>query len=139
VVPPGTAGAIRIDGTVYDGEGAGVPDAMIEIYQEGGFGRLFTDHAGNFHVVTVKPRPMPARDGRQQAPHLDVLIFARGLLRQLATRLYFPDEATANAADPVLGALEPRAASTLVARLEGATLRFDVHLQGDQETVFFVV
>ena len=74
-----------------------------------------------------------------QAPHLNVTVFARGLLRHLVTRMYFPDEPAANSADPVLKVVEPKRRSTLVAREDGGVLRFDIHLQGERETVFFVI
>jgi protocatechuate 3,4-dioxygenase alpha subunit len=90
--------------------------------------------------VTVKPGAVPSSDGRPQAPHIDVLIFARGLLRQLVTRIYFPDEEAANAADPLLSSIEdPAARSTLVARWLDGALEFDVRLQGDNQTAFFEI
>ena len=148
-VDPDAPGAVRIEGQVLDGEGAPVPDALLEIWQAGpdgryadgaGFARCPTDAEGVFHFVTVKPGRVSAPDGRAQAPHLNVIVFARGLLRHLPTRMYFPEEAEANAADPVLSAIEdPAARATLVARNEDGILRFDVHLQGEAETVFFAV
>jgi protocatechuate 3,4-dioxygenase, alpha subunit len=144
-----TPGAVRIEGQVLDGAGAPVPDAMLEIWHAGpdgryadgaGFARCGTDAEGVFHFVTLKPGRVPAPAGRAQAPHLNVVVFARGLLRHLLTRMYFPDEAEANAADPVLSAIEgPEARATLVARNEDGILRFDVRLQGEAETVFFAV
>jgi protocatechuate 3,4-dioxygenase alpha subunit len=89
--------------------------------------------------VTVKPGRVPWDDGRLQAPHLLVSIFARGLLKRVATRMYFPDEEAANAEDPVLLGLEPEERATLVARAEDGALRFDIVLQGAGETTFFVV
>ena len=155
--------AIRIEGTVRDGAGEPVTDAMVEIWQansagryahpedyrdqlpleEGftGFGRCPTDSEGRYEFVTVKPGVVPGPDGRPQAPHIDVAIFARGLLRQLITRIYFPDEEEANAVDPVIASIKDHALrSTLVARgaLEGH-LYFDINLQGEKETVFFDV
>jgi len=153
--------ALRIGGTVYDAEGP-VEDALLEIWQANragryahpeddreelalepgfrGFGRCPTDAAGRYEFVTVKPGPVPAPDRRPQAPHIDVSVFARGLLNRLVTRMYFPDEAEANAADPVLRAIEgDELRATLVAREEAGGLRFDIHLQGDRETVFFAV
>ena len=155
LVAPEHPQAIKISGVVYDGAGEPVPDAMVEISQagpisfeenpntlDGGFsdwGRSGTADAGRFSFVTLKPAPVPTPDGTLQAPHLDVLIFARGLLRQVVTRLYFPDEAAANAEDPVLASIEdtgPR--ETLVARDEGdGSYRFDIHLQGEGQTAFF--
>jgi protocatechuate 3,4-dioxygenase, alpha subunit len=104
-----------------------------------GFGRSGTDDAGRFEFVTVKPGRVPWVDGRLQAPHLLVGVFARGLLKRLATRMYFPDEVTANAEDPLLLGLEPADRRTLVARAEDGTLRFDVVLQGAGQTTFFAV
>jgi protocatechuate 3,4-dioxygenase alpha subunit len=155
VVPPGTPGAVRVEGQVIDGGGEPVPDALVEVWQAGpdgvyaapnagngfgGFGRCRTDAEGAFRFVTVKPGPTPASDGRSQAPHLNVTVFARGLLRHLVTRMYFPDEPAANDSDPVLALItDPAARATLVAHDEAGVLRFDVHLQGDQETVFFAL
>jgi protocatechuate 3,4-dioxygenase, alpha subunit len=136
VVAPGSAGAIAVRGTVYDGEGAPVPDALVETWQapgEGcrGFGRCPTDAGGRWEIVTRKPA---AAGG--EAPHLAVAVFARGLLDRVPTRLYFGDEADANAADPLLSGLDPARRATLVATAEDGGYRFDIHLQGDHETVF---
>lgn len=164
VVPPDTAGAVRIVGTLYDGTGAAVPDGLIETWQAdpdgrfdhpddprgpsgqwaergfAGFARASTVDGGSFEIVTVKPGRLPFGDGRMQAPHLDVSVFARGMLDRTVTRLYFPDEAEANAADPVLSAVDPQRRHTLVAVAEpDGTLRFDIHLQGEHETVFFAL
>jgi protocatechuate 3,4-dioxygenase alpha subunit len=158
LVPPGTPGAVRIEGVVLDGEGAPVDDAMVEIWQadatgryvqvagpapEGtftGFGRCGTDADGRFWFLTIKPGPVAAPDGRQQAPHLAVSVFARGLLKRLVTRIYFPDEEAANAACPVLSSLPSEGdRATLVAVPSGGVLRFDIRLQGDRETVFFAL
>jgi protocatechuate 3,4-dioxygenase alpha subunit len=152
--------AIVIRGTVYDGAGEAVPDAMVEIWQanrEGrydrstdgrhdpppdedfsGFGRSGTDAGGVFSFLTVKPGPVPGPDGQLQAPHVMVSVFARGLLKRLVTRIYFPDEEEANAVDPVLSSVEDQGLRrTLIARDEGDALRFDIHLQGDGQTAFF--
>ena len=153
--------AVRIGGVLADGAGDPVPDGMVEIWQanaagryahpaddraeipveEGfdGFGRSATDAAGRFDFLTVKPGRVPWVDGRLQAPHLLVGVFARGLLKRVATRMYFPDEEAANAEDPVLLGLEPEERATLVARAEDGTLRFDVVLQGPRQTTFFAV
>jgi protocatechuate 3,4-dioxygenase alpha subunit len=162
LVPPGAPDAIRIEGQVLDGEGVPVDDAMVEIWQacrsgryahpaDGrdelpldpgftGFGRCGTDEAGRFSFVTVKPGPVPGPGGRMQAPHIEVSVFARGLLHRLATRLYFPDEPEANAADPVLSSIDdPHARASLVAERSEDGLRFDIRLQGDRETAFFAV
>jgi protocatechuate 3,4-dioxygenase, alpha subunit len=136
------AGPVRIEGRVLDGAGAPVPDAMLEVWQadadgayrhDFGWGRSGTDAEGRYSFTSVKPG---AVDG--QAPHLVVLVFARGLLKPLLTRMYFPDEA-ANASDPVLCALGEHDRAALVARDERGLLRFDVRLQGDGETPFFTL
>ena len=140
LAPPGSADVMRIEGQVLDGKGEPVPDALLEIWQPGtGFGRARTDSEGAFSVTTVKPGAVPAPDGRVQAPHFNVTVFARGLLRHLVTRLYFPDETEANAADPVLNLVEPARRETLVAKNCGGVLHFDVRLQGERETVFFAI
>jgi protocatechuate 3,4-dioxygenase alpha subunit len=153
--------AIRLSGVLLDGAGDPVPDGMVEIWQANaagryahprddraeipleagftGFGRSGTDDAGRFEFVTVKPGRVPWADGRVQAPHLLVGIFARGLLKRVATRMYFPDEEAANAEDPVLLGLEPLERATLVARAEEGGLRFDIVLQGAGQTTFFAV
>jgi protocatechuate 3,4-dioxygenase, alpha subunit len=104
-----------------------------------GFGRCPTDPQGRYWILTVKPGPLPAlgQGGATQAPHLDVSVFARGLLGRLVTRVYFPDEPDANAADPVLAGLDPAGRATLVAAPADGGYRFDIRLQGDRETVFF--
>ena len=140
VVAPGSAGVIRIEGQVLDGNGDPVPDALLEIWQPAtGFGRARTDSEGAFSFWTTKPGAIPAPDGRVQAPHLNVTVFARGLLRHLVTRLYFPDEPDANATDPVLNLVEPARRETLIATNSGGVLHFDVRLQGEGETVFFAI
>ena len=153
LVAPGTPGAIRVAGTVLDGAGAPVPDAFVEIWQAGpdgrypgagaafgGFGRSDTVDGGRFSFVTCKPGAVPWPAGGNQAPHLDVGVFARGLLKRAVTRMYFPDEAEANAADPVLDGIDSERRSTLVAVAEeDGSLRFDIRLQGDAETVFFAL
>ena len=130
-------GSVRIVGQVLDGAGDPVPDAVVELWQPGAdgtlWGRCGTDAEGAFEFVTEKPA---GEDG--SAPSIDVLVFARGLLRHVATRLYFPDEA-ANSDDPILAPLEPGERETLVARPDGEALRFDIRLQGEQQTVFFAV
>ena len=140
LAPPGSAGVMRIEGQVLDGKGEPVPDALLEIWQPGtGFGRARTDSEGAFSFTTVKPGAVPAPDGRVQAPHFNVTVFARGLLRHLVTRMYFPDETEANAADPVLNLVEPARRETLIAKNCGGVLHFDVRLQGERETVFFAI
>jgi len=154
VVRLGTPGAFWLRGTVTDGDGAPVADAVVETWQAAGdgtfagpvagadgftgFGRCATDGDGTWAVHTVRPGPVPAADGRPAAPHLAVSVFARGLLDRVVTRAYFPDEQAANAADPVLCSLpEPARAVTLVAVPEADGYRFDIRLQGPDETVFF--
>ncbi|HEX4249552.1 MAG TPA: protocatechuate 3,4-dioxygenase subunit alpha [Pseudonocardia sp.] len=152
VVPPGTPGAFRIVGTVYDGHGDPVPDAMIETWQADpdghfdhpddprraagwrGFGRSATTDAGGYVINTVLPGALPG-----QAPHVDVSVFARGLLDRVVTRIYFPDHAEAHAADPVLASVPEQRRATLLAVRTDDGYRFDVHLQGPGETVFFDV
>ncbi|HTZ42231.1 MAG TPA: protocatechuate 3,4-dioxygenase subunit alpha [Jatrophihabitans sp.] len=152
-------GAIRIVGRLTDGAGQPVPDGLVEVWQADpdgrfdhpddprgaggrpgfrGFGRCPTDQNGEFWFRTVKPGALPAGDGVVEAPHLDVSVFARGLLDRLVTRLYFPDEDGANAADPVLRTVPD--ADRLIARPAGdGTLRFDLCLQGTAETPFFAL
>lgn len=155
-------GAIRIEGAITDGEGEPVTDALVEIWQantagryahpddkreelpleEGftGFGRCATDESGRYRFLTVKPGPVPAPGGAMQAPHIEVSVFARGLLKRLVTRIYFGDEEQANREDPVLSEIEdPELRSTLLAIQEGGGYRFDIHLQGERETAFFDV
>jgi protocatechuate 3,4-dioxygenase alpha subunit len=146
---------------VLDGDGVPVTDALIELWQanaagrydhpedgrdevplEGGFrgfGRCSTDGDGRFAFVTVKPGAVPGADGAMQAPHINVSVLARGVLKRIATRIYFPDEADANAADPVLSSVDRDRRDSLVAMREGNVLRFDIRLQGERETVFFDV
>jgi protocatechuate 3,4-dioxygenase, alpha subunit len=153
--------AIRLSGVLLDGAGDAVTDGLVEIWQANaagryahptddrddipleqdfwGFGRSSTADGGRFELLTVKPGRVPWVDGRLQAPHLLVGVFARGLLRRVATRMYFPDEEAANAEDPVLLALEPEERVTLVARAEDGALRFDIVLQGRGQTTFFAV
>jgi len=143
------AGRIRIVGRVLDGAGAPIPDAMVEIWQadsagrygaEGfcGFGRqgTGTDPQGRFVFDTIKPG---AATGH--APFLTLVVFMRGLLTHVYTRLYFSDEPAANAADPTLATVPPARRPTLVAERDGAApgvlYRFDIRMQGEDETVFF--
>jgi protocatechuate 3,4-dioxygenase alpha subunit len=112
----------RIEGQVLDGAGEPVPDALLEVSEGEQFGRCRTDNEGAFHFTVGQP----------QAGYLDVTIFARGLLRHLSTRLYFP-----GAEDEVLAMVAPKRRQTLVARRDGEGLHFDVRLQGEDETVFF--
>jgi protocatechuate 3,4-dioxygenase alpha subunit len=151
---------IRIQGRVVDGDENPVPDALLEFWQaddqgsyaqggdehdkrrvEGfkGFGRVATDEDGRFSFATIKPGSVPGPDGKTQAPHIAVSVFARGLLRRLVTRIYFPDDA-GNAHDFVLNLVEPARRGTLVAKRaagQSGAFEWDVILQGDDETVFF--
>jgi protocatechuate 3,4-dioxygenase alpha subunit len=129
--------ALRIEGQLLDGEGAPVADGLLEVWQGDQFERCRTDAEGAYHFTVRKPSAAPGFEGISSASHLNVFVFARGLLRHLVTRIYFPDEEAANAADPVLAHVDPGRRATLVARRDGAVLRFDVHLQGGDETVFF--
>lgn len=161
VVPEGSAGSFWIRGRLLDGAGDPVPDGLIETWQadqdgefghaaargqpygEGfrGFGRSLTGPDGGYAIHTVKPGQVSDGDGAKQAPHLDVSVFARGLLHRVVMRLYFGDETTANAQDPVLASLPDEAArSTLIALPDAdGAYTLDIRLQGDNETVFFAV
>jgi protocatechuate 3,4-dioxygenase alpha subunit len=142
LVPADHPGAVRVEGRVFDGAGDPVDDALIEVWDARGarFGRCATDATGRYHFVAVKPVAGPAARAAGEAPHLNVSVFARGLLDRLVTRIYFPDQAAANAADPVLSRIaDPGARASLIARAEPGSLRFDIHLQGQQETVFFAL
>jgi protocatechuate 3,4-dioxygenase, alpha subunit len=149
-VSPDTPGAIRIAVTVRDGAGEPVPDALIETWQADpepseaagfrGFGRSgFEEGDGSYEVWTLKPGPVPAPDGGIQAPHIDVSVFARGLLNRCVTRIYFADEEEANAADPVLASVPAARRETLLAQPTDDGYQFDIRLQGPGETVFFAI
>lgn len=173
VVPEGTPGAITVSGVVLDGAGEPVPDALIETWQAApdgsfahpddprgpgaawrpgagagsgfrGFGRCPTDAGGRYRIITLRPGALPGPGGRTEAPHIDVSVFARGLLDRVVTRIYFPDETAANAADPVLAGITAgdRRATLIAVTEPGAgpgTFRFDIRLQGGRETVFLDV
>jgi protocatechuate 3,4-dioxygenase, alpha subunit len=150
---------ITITGRVLDGTGTPLKDALLEIWQADaaglydspselrgsadpnftGWGRCATDGTtGEYRFDTIKPGRVPFRDGRLMAPHISVWIVARGINLGLNTRIYFADEEAANAEDPVLARIEHRVrAPTLIATGEGDHYRFDIHLQGERETVFF--
>jgi protocatechuate 3,4-dioxygenase alpha subunit len=154
---PGTH--VRIEGRIYDGGGNILPDAMIEIWQADaqgryphpadgrpvisnsfrGFGRCATDRDGGFSFSTVKPGTVPGPGGTTQAPHINVGIFARGILKRLFTRIYFAGD-PANANDPILGLVPAERRGTLMAKPDASNpsvYRIDIHLQGDKETAFF--
>ncbi len=141
---------IRIEGRIFDGAGAPIDDAMIEIWQADadgryggaaftGFCRCGSDDEGGFSFATIKPGAI----GDGQAPHIGAIVQARGILNHTFTRIYFADEADANGADPVLQSVpEDRRHTLIAARSEtpaGPVYRFDIHMQGDDETVFFDV
>jgi protocatechuate 3,4-dioxygenase, alpha subunit len=128
-------GGRRLHGRLLDGAGDPV-DGMLELWDACSrrWGRSATDADGQFEFTIAKPEPLG-----EDAPRFDVLVFARGLLRHQLTRVYFPDEAEANAADEVLAALSERERATLLALPDDGMLRFDIRLQGDGETVFFAV
>jgi protocatechuate 3,4-dioxygenase alpha subunit len=156
---------IRIEGTVLDGDGVHIEDALIEIWQANaggryrhpddirdeialddgfvGFGRAATEFAtGGYWFETIKPGPVPDAEGEFQAPHINVVVQARGMLTPVFTRIYFSDEDEANRQDQVLNQVPRERRPTLVARLDEASsdpnvYRFDVRFQGDDETVFF--
>ena len=152
---------ITVTGRVIDGAGTPLPDAVLEIWQADadglfnspsetrgradpdftGWGRQPTDRdTGVYTFATIKPGRVPWIDGRMQAPYINFWIVARGINIGLNTRMYFGDEEAANAEDPVLAKIEHRArATTLIAPRDGDTFTFDIHLQGDSETVFFDV
>lgn len=159
--PTGTpeGDVIELTGQVFDGQGAPVPDAMIEIWQANaagryrsvndvredvpldphfiGFGRAATDEDGRYRFRTIMPGPVPGPDGGLQASHIALSIFARGVIRRLATRVYFED-AVGHDGDPVLTLIPPARRGTLIAGRAGEGVwSFDLHLAGDRETVFF--
>jgi protocatechuate 3,4-dioxygenase alpha subunit len=152
---------IRVEGGVFDRDGTSVADALIEVWQADadgryrhaldaggdaadpaftGFGRAETSADGTFFFETIKPGRVRGHDGAWQAPHLNVIVFARGMLLHAFTRMYFSDD-PANTRDGLLSRIDPARRATLIARrAEGggaAVYRWDVHLQGAQETVFF--
>ncbi|MFZ0309127.1 MAG: protocatechuate 3,4-dioxygenase subunit alpha [Candidatus Sulfotelmatobacter sp.] len=151
---------VTIQGRVFDGDGVPVPDAILEVWQANahgkydhpedtqdktlepdfkGYGRVPTSPDGMFRFATIKPGPVPGPNGKEQAPHLVISVFMRGVLRRLVTRIYFPEEPR-NAADFVLNLVEPARRSTLIAKKVAGrpgTLEWNVVLQGPEETVFF--
>jgi protocatechuate 3,4-dioxygenase, alpha subunit len=160
---PDVAGErMEISGRVLDGDGVPVPDGIIEIWQANshgkyahpedtqekpiepgftGYGRVPTDEAGRFRFATIKPGRVPGPEGNLQAPHLEISVFTRGLLRRLITRMYFPDDPS-NAEDFALNLVDPSRRDTLIAKkVEGrpGELVWNVKMQGDGETVFFDV
>lgn len=159
LTPDVTGNKIRIEGVIYDGDGKVVPDAVLEIWQADaqgrfadpqdirglpnssfkGFGRSGTTDAGEYSFDTVKPGAVPGIDGKPQAPHIVMAVFGRGMTMQSMTRIYFEDEA-ATAGDAVMNLVPADRRATLIAKKTAAGVyRFDIHLQGDSETVFFDV
>ncbi len=160
VTPDVTGERIRIEGRVFDADRVPVPDAMVEIWQADGqgrypspgdprarantafkgIGRSATNQEGGYSFDTIKPGAVPGPNGAAQAPHVLVNLFARGVLKQMVTRIYFSDEA-ANATDPILALVPAERRATLIAQRsmrEGAPVyTFDFLLRGDDETVFF--
>jgi protocatechuate 3,4-dioxygenase alpha subunit len=158
VVPEGTPGAVWVRGVVTDGAGDPVPDALVETWQADpngrfdhpddprgrvadfrGFGRCPTGPDGDYGILTLLPGVVPGAGGRDQAPHIDVSVFARGMLNRVVTRIYFPENADTNAADEVLNSVPEDRRGTLFATKTEDGYRFDVRLQGEHETVFFDV
>ena len=159
LTPHGATGErVQINGRIFDADSKPVSDAAVEIWQANshgkyaspedsqdkpiekgfrGYGRSLTDDAGTFRFRTIRPGRVPGPDGKLQAPHITVTIFMRGLLKQLQTRIYFPDD-PANADDPVLGLVPAERRATLVPRKRSdGVLEWNVVLQGKNETVFF--
>ena len=153
LVPQARPGSIRLHGTVYDGAGVPIPDALLEIWQTDedgaapratgslvrdgytftGFGRAAVDGEGHYTFTTVNPGPTALG----KAPYILITVFARGLLDRLFTRAYLPEDTDALEADPVLAALEKDRRRTLIAQREDdGGLRLDIRLQGEGETVF---
>lgn len=150
---------ITVTGRVFDGTGTPLRDALVEIWQAdadglynspsemrgtadpnfSGWGRCPTDmDTGEFRFETVKPGQVPFKDGRKMAPHITFWVVARGINIGLHTRMYFPEETEANDKDPILGRIEHRVrVPTLIAEKSDGGYRFDIHLQGEKETVFF--
>ena len=159
ITPDVSGDRIRIEGRVLDGDGVAVPDCMLEVWQADaqgrfadpqdkralpnaafkGFGRCGTDQNGVYSFDTIKPGVVRDPDGKPQAPHILLAVFARGMLRHLYTRIYFADEAD-NGVDPVLALVPADRRATLIAsRKSDGVYEFDIRLQGDGETVFFEV
>jgi protocatechuate 3,4-dioxygenase, alpha subunit len=161
MAPPDVGGErIAVRGRIQDGDGKPVSDGIVEVWQADahgvyaspidprhaqrhssfkGFGRVLADATGSFHFTTIKPGRVPGPEGRLQAPHLVITIFMRGLLKQLVTRVYFPDD-PANAEDAILQTVPAERRASLIARTiadDKANLEWNVALQGDAETVFF--
>jgi protocatechuate 3,4-dioxygenase alpha subunit len=162
VTPDASGERIRVSGRVLDGDGAPINDSMLEIWQADahgryahpadkrslpnatfkGFGRVGTDAQGGYRFDTIKPGPVPGPEGKTQAPHILLAVYARGMLRQSYTRIYFADEA-GNTDDPILALVPAERRDTLIAKktVENGVpvYTFDIRMQGDAETVFFEI
>lgn len=160
ITPDATGQKIRVEGQIVDGDGQPINDAMLEIWQADGqgrytsprdsralpntkfkgFGRSATDKNGVFGFDTIKPGSVPGPNGKPQAPHIVFCIYSRGMLRQVYTRMYFADEAS-NGTDPILAIVPEDRRGTLIARKEMKgdvpVYRFNIRVQGENETVFF--
>jgi protocatechuate 3,4-dioxygenase alpha subunit len=158
--PEVTGERVAVEGRVFDGDGKPIDDALIEVWQANshgkyahpddpqdkpiepgfsGFGRIPTDEQGRFRFTTIKPGRVPGPGGEPQAPHLVISVLARGVIKRLATRMYFPDD-PANATDPVLRLVPAERRATLIAkRGREGVLEWNVRIQGEDETVFFDV
>jgi protocatechuate 3,4-dioxygenase, alpha subunit len=159
LAPEGAVGErVMVQGRLVDGGGAPVQDAILEIWQANahgkyahhedtqnkpldpnfkGFGRVPVNMQGAFRFTTIKPGPVPGPNGKEQAPHLLISVFMRGLLRRLVTRMYFPNDAR-NENDPILKLVDKERRTTLIANLSApGALEWNVILQGPEETVFF--
>jgi protocatechuate 3,4-dioxygenase, alpha subunit len=139
VVPQATPGAIWLRGRLLDGNGEPVCDGLVETWQADGVGRCPTGPDGEWAVLTLKPGALPAPGGGLEAPHVDISVFARGLLDRVVTRLYFADEPGANTTDAVLSSLPGHRRGVLLAERTGDGYRLDLRLKGAGETVFFVL
>ncbi|MFT4174686.1 MAG: protocatechuate 3,4-dioxygenase subunit alpha [Rhodocyclaceae bacterium] len=158
LAPEGVEGErVIVEGRLTDGDGKPVPDGVLEIWQANahgrypspedprdelelepafrGWARVPTDDNGVFRFTTIKPGSVPGFNGEPQAPHLNVIVLMRGILRHLYTRMYFPDERTAH--DPVLQLVPAERRATLIASETAAGLGWNVSVQGQDETVFF--
>jgi protocatechuate 3,4-dioxygenase, alpha subunit len=138
-VPKDTDGAFWLRGRLYDGAGDPVPDGVLELWQAGRnplFARCLTDAQGDYGFLTTRPEALPGPDGLQ-APHIALSVFARGLLDRVVTRAYLADDGPFDD-DTILSTIDPAVRETLVAHPDGSGgYRFDIHLQGEHETVFF--
>jgi protocatechuate 3,4-dioxygenase, alpha subunit len=156
LVPKDHPDAIVVSGKLTDGAGAPVKEGMIEIWQAGtdgtypdrslpaddaftGFGTCHAGDDGSYQFITLKPGPVPAPGGGNQAPHINIAVNGLGILKPLRTRIYFSDEAESNAEDPVLQSVDEERRALLIALFDGQKATFDITLQGENETPFFKV